>query len=347
MDRRLDLDVLRTLVAIADGGSFSAAADRIGRTQSAVSMQIRRLEEATGKRLFDRGTRHVRATPAGESLLGHARRMLRLEEEAWAALVEPDLSGRVRLGIPDDYAYALLPPVLSRFAASHPKVEVELICEQSTLLDGRLAEGSVDLAVVTRGLGRIGELLRREPLVWFAAADHDAHRLDPLPVALYEPGCVARDVTLRALDADQRPYRVAYSSPSLVGLMAVGALVRSWFVQRHQGVNAWPLLVGVALLLVALIAALAPRPAVSTGAEAGAPVSLAQVQAVVAQRCQLCHNAQLAQKGVQLHSAALIEQHAQAIYQQAVLLKTMPLNNATGITDEERALLARWYLQRR
>lgn len=221
MDRRLDLDVLRTLVAIADGGSFSAAADRIGRTQSAVSMQIRRLEEATGKRLFDRGTRHVRATPAGESLLGHARRMLRLEEEAWAALVEPDLSGRVRLGIPDDYAYALLPPVLSRFAASHPKVEVELICEQSTLLDGRLAEGSVDLAVVTRGLGRIGELLRREPLVWFAAADHDAHRLDPLPVALYEPGCVARDVTLRALDADQRPYRVAYSSPSLVGLMAV------------------------------------------------------------------------------------------------------------------------------
>lgn len=133
----------------------------------------------------------------------------------------------------------------------------------------------------------------------------------------------------------------------LVGLMAVGALVRSWFVQRHQGVNAWPLLVGVALLLVALIAALAPRPAVSTGAEAGAPVSLAQVQAVVAQRCQLCHNAQLAQKGVQLHSAALIEQHAQAIYQQAVLLKTMPLNNATGITDEERALLARWYLQRR
>ncbi len=221
MERRLDLDVLRTLVAIAEDGSFSAAASRVGRTQSAVSMQIRRLEEATGKRLFDRGSRHVRPTAAGESLLGHARRMLRLEEEAWAALVEPDLRGRVRLGIPDDYADSLLPPILSRFAATHPHVEVELICEQSTLLDHHLAAGRVDLAVVTRGLGRDGELLRRESLVWFGSPDHDPHLADPLPVALYEPGCVARDVTLQALAAAQRPHRMAYSSPSLVGLAAV------------------------------------------------------------------------------------------------------------------------------
>ncbi|WP_026868685.1 LysR substrate-binding domain-containing protein [Inquilinus limosus] len=221
MDRRLDLDVLRTLVAIAEGGSFSLAASRVGRTQSAVSMQVRRLEEAVGKRLFDRSSRQVRLTPAGESLLGHARRMLRLEEEAWAALVEPDLRGRVQFGIPDDYAYSLLPPVLSRFAASHPQVEVELICEQTTFLDGRLANGEIDLAVITRGPGRDGELLRREPLVWFGSPDHDPHLEDPLPVALYEPGCVARGVTLEALAATQRRFRIAYSSPSLVGLMAV------------------------------------------------------------------------------------------------------------------------------
>jgi DNA-binding transcriptional LysR family regulator len=221
MDKRLDLDVLRTLVAIAEGGSFSLAAARVGRTQSAVSMQVRRLEEATGKRLFDRDSRHVRLTAAGEILLGHARRMLRLEEEAWAALVEPDLRGKVQLGIPDDYAYSLLPPILSRFAASHPQVEVELICEQSTLLDGRLAAGTVDLAVVTRRPGRDAELLRREPLVWFGSPDHDPQLEEPLPVALYEPGCVARGITLEALAAAQRRHRLAYSSPSLVGLVAV------------------------------------------------------------------------------------------------------------------------------
>jgi uncharacterized membrane protein len=132
----------------------------------------------------------------------------------------------------------------------------------------------------------------------------------------------------------------------LLLLMLAGALVRTWFVKRHhqqgQGVNAWPLLLVVLALLAALIAWLAPAPQPSG---ATAP-SLDQVQAIVAQRCQICHNAQLAQKGVQLQTAALIEQHAQALYQQAVVQKTMPLNNATGITEDERALLGRWFRSR-
>jgi len=126
---------------------------------------------------------------------------------------------------------------------------------------------------------------------------------------------------------------------TLIVLMAVGVLVRTWFVKRHKGVNAWGLIVAALALLAGLIAwmAPAPRPAV-----AAAP-SLAQVQAIVQQRCVLCHNEQLAQKGVQLHTAALIERNAAALYQQAVLQKTMPLGNATGITEDERALLGRWF----
>jgi len=126
---------------------------------------------------------------------------------------------------------------------------------------------------------------------------------------------------------------------TLIVLMAVGVLVRTWFVKRHKGVNAWGLIVAALALLVGLIAwmAPAPRPAV-----AAAP-SLAQVQAIVQQRCVLCHNEQLAQKGMQLHTAALIERNAAALYQQAVLQKTMPLGNATGITEDERALLGRWF----
>lgn len=140
-------------------------------------------------------------------------------------------------------------------------------------------------------------------------------------------------------------YGHAHNWAVLLLLMAVGVLVRTWFVKRHKGVNAWPLIAAALALLAALIVWMAPavKPAMP---DAAAP-SLAQVQAVIEQRCVMCHNAQLAQKGMQLHTPALIEQHAQAIYQQAVVQKTMPLNNATQITDEERALLGRWFESRK
>ena len=139
-------------------------------------------------------------------------------------------------------------------------------------------------------------------------------------------------------------YSHAQNWAVLVVLMLAGALVRTWFVKRHKGVNAWGLIVAVLALLVALIVWMAPSPAPKSAA-AAAP-TLAQVQAVIEQRCAMCHNAALAQKNIQLHTPALIEQHAQAIYQQAVVQKIMPLNNATQITDEERALLGRWFESR-
>ena len=163
-------------------------------------------------------------------------------------------------------------------------------------------------------------------------------------------------------------YGMLYSHPQnwlvLVLLMLVGALVRTWFVKRHKGVDAWPLLVAVAMLLAVLIAWLAPTPTMvpvtavpaTTAAAASAatvapddgtgPVSFETVKRIVDARCLACHNAALAPKRIQFHEPRLIEQHAAEIYQQVVVQKSMPLNNATGITDEERATLGRWFKER-
>jgi len=217
----LDLDLLRTFVAVAECGSFSGAAPRIGRSQSAVSMQMQRLEQTVGRQLLVRSPRAVAPSAAGADLLIHARRLLKLSDEAWASVTRPEEAGAVRLGVPDDYAAFLLPPALSRFAAAHPLVTVELVCEQSTALVKTMAEGRLDLAIVTRLPEQPLDVLRRERFVWVASPNHVAWRTDPLPIALFEPGCVARSSVLQALGDADRAYRCAYSSASLLGLVAV------------------------------------------------------------------------------------------------------------------------------
>jgi len=139
-------------------------------------------------------------------------------------------------------------------------------------------------------------------------------------------------------------YSHAQNWAVLVALMLAGALVRTYFVKRHKGVNAWGAVIAVVVIVAALIVWLAPVP--STVPAAAAAPTLAQVQAIVEQRCVLCHNAQVVQKNIQLHTSGLIEQNAQALYQQTVVLKLMPMNNATGITEDERALLGRWFESR-
>ncbi|QND51574.1 LysR family transcriptional regulator [Phyllobacterium sp. 628] len=217
----LDLDLLRTFVTVVETGSLSAAAPRIGRSQSAVSMQMQRLEQAVGKQLLIRNPRSVEPNLAGESFLNYARRLLRLSDEAWANVTRPEETGSVRLGVPDDYAAFLLPPVLSRFAAEHPLVTVELVCEQSTSLVKAVDEDRVNLAIVTRGATQPLEVIRRERLIWVASPTHVAWENDPLPIALFEPGCAARMNVLDALGDADRSYRCTYSSASLLGLIAV------------------------------------------------------------------------------------------------------------------------------
>jgi DNA-binding transcriptional LysR family regulator len=217
----LDLDLLRTFVIVVETGSLSAAAPRVGRSQSAVSMQMQRLEQAVGKQLLIRNPRSVEPNLAGESFLNYARRLLRLSDEAWANVTRPEETGSVRLGVPDDYAAFLLPPVLSRFAEEHPLVTVELVCEQSTSLVKAIDEDRVNLAIVTRGITQPLEVIRRERLIWVASPTHVAWENDPLPIALFEPGCAARMNVLDALGDADRSYRCTYSSASLLGLIAV------------------------------------------------------------------------------------------------------------------------------
>ncbi len=221
MSAYLDPDLLRTFVAIVDAGGFTSAAQQVHRTQSAVSMQVRRLEAALDRTLFQREGRGARLTPAGEALLGYARRLLKLHDEALAALSRPDLAGLVRLGTPDDYVGRFLPDILVRFARTFPRVQVEVYCEPSMNLRRLLAEDRLDLALITSTPGaETGEVLRREPTVWATAERHLAHEDDPLPLALFQSGCLFRDWALAGLQERGRSYRIAYTSASLTGILA-------------------------------------------------------------------------------------------------------------------------------
>ena len=219
MTAPLDLDLLKTYVAVCETGNFSHAAPRIGRSQSAISMQMQRLEQLVGRQLLVRGPRTVEPNAPGSDFLIYARRLLRLSDEALASVGRPEESGRVRLGVPDDYAASLLPPVLSRFGREHPRVTVELACEPSRQLVPAIEQGRLDLAIVTRLPNQPMEVLRRENLVWVAAPDHAAWEEDPLPLALFD-GCAARTNLLDALSRAGRSYRCAYSSSSTLGLIA-------------------------------------------------------------------------------------------------------------------------------
>ena len=221
MTNPLDLTLLRSLVAIVDCGSLQLAAARVGRSQSAVSMQIKRLEEDVGRPLFQREGRRMRPNPAGEDLVLHARRLLRLSDEAMASLRHPEAAGVVRLGVPEDYAANLLGPALGRFAAAFPLAEIELTFSASPVLLRLLETGKLDLALVTRDPRQPFAVLRRERFVWAAAPEYGAWLRDPLPVALFEAGDIARRFAVQALQAADRPFRVVSSSQSLLGLIAV------------------------------------------------------------------------------------------------------------------------------
>ncbi|MCK7616089.1 LysR family transcriptional regulator, partial [Roseibium sediminicola] len=196
---QLDHTLLRTFLACVDAMSFSRVATCVHKSPATVSMQIQRLEQRIGKPLFLRDTRNLSLTGAGEELETYARRMLRLHDEAVAAFQRPEMEGTVTIGAPDDYIAAMLPDVLRRFGEQFPRVELNVVCAQSTALLPQVAAGDIDLAIVTRTGGTEGRQIRREPMVWIGSRDGRALSRDPLPVALYEPGSQARTVALAAL----------------------------------------------------------------------------------------------------------------------------------------------------
>ena len=223
MNASLDPDLLRTFVAFSDTGSFTRAARLVNRTQSAVSMQMRRLEDLIGRPLFQKDGRHVVLTDDGKALVNYGRRILRLHDEALARFSGPALTGSIRLGTPDDYATELLPLVLSRFAETYPDVHLEVRCDRTVVLRDLLDRGEIDLAILSQtdeAIGHDGIPMWREPAVWVTSDRHLAHERDPLPLALFLPPCAFRRSAIAALDSVGRAYRLAYSSHSAMGVLA-------------------------------------------------------------------------------------------------------------------------------
>lgn len=226
----LDLDQLRTFVAIVDTGSFTRAADAVAKTQSAVSMQMRRLEERVGKPIFLRDGRQSRLSEDGERLLAHARRLLRLNDETLALFGDAALTGRVRLGTPDEYADRFLPEIMARFSSSNPRAEVTVVCAPTPNLVEAIEAGDLDVAIVTHVREKgAAEVIRREPLLWVTGRGHATHAIEPLPLALGRPTCDWRRAALDALEAAGRSHRLLYVSwnSSAVGAAVLAGLAVS------------------------------------------------------------------------------------------------------------------------
>lgn len=230
----LDMDVLRTLVAAQHFGSFNRAALHIGRSQSAVSQQLRKLEEQVGEPLFQKQGRHMALTDAGEVVLAYARRILDLNDEAVVALRGRAVEGLVRFGLPADFAETWLPAALGRFKRAHPSVRIEAVVDRNRRLLEMLDRNELDLVLaIGSGTRSDAQRLATLSLHWIGAASANAAQpseqpnvlpseqpTEPIPLAVYEAPCFFRQRALAALDKAGQPWRIAFTSPSLHGLWA-------------------------------------------------------------------------------------------------------------------------------
>lgn len=219
----LDLDVLRTLICAQRLGSFSRAAEVVGRSQSAISQQIRKLEDQVGVPLFRKQGRGLAPTEAGEVVLAYARRLVNLNDEAVAAARGVAVEGALRFGLPGDLADSWLPNLLGRFKRAHPGVRIEVSVDRNRRLFERLDLNELDLALALDGQDRADATpLAELNDVWLGPASGEAvwEAGDPIPLAVLEAPCMFRQSALAALDRAGAPWRIAFTSPSLHGLWA-------------------------------------------------------------------------------------------------------------------------------
>ena len=211
---------LKSFVAIAETGTFGQAASTVNRTQSALSLQIKKLEQQLGCNLFDRTSRKVSLTPQGEIFLGYAKRIIQLQWEAISRLREPDIEGEIRFGTPEDFATHYLPDVLARFRQHHPRVQLNVKCDLTLNLIEDFHRGEYDVILAKRDPQRVkgGTKVWREPLVWAAADGYQPE--EPLSLVLSPQPCIYRARALAALDRAKRSWHMSYTSPSLAGTLA-------------------------------------------------------------------------------------------------------------------------------
>jgi DNA-binding transcriptional LysR family regulator len=217
--QRLDLDLLHTFVAIADHGGFAHAAKRVHRSQSAVSLQMQRLESMAGAALFKRAGRQMQLTDAGDLLLNRARKLLALNDETLQALRGTVVEGTVRLGATTDVAEDFLPGILKEFCAAHAGVKLEVVVERSHELVRAFRTGNLDLAIAL-GESPKGQVLGKQKVMWIAAPDFKLDPAQPVPLVLLDAPCIFRELAINALDAHRIPWRIVYGTSSLSGLRA-------------------------------------------------------------------------------------------------------------------------------
>ena len=216
----LDLDTLRTLATAHDLGGFAQAADRLGRTPAAISLQMKRLQNQVGMTLFQKSGRGLSLTESGQIALTYARRILALNDELLEKLQGASLEGVVRLGCPQDFA-AVLPGVLSQFSAIYPRMRMELRVEGNAALADAIEKGQLDVAlIIGHADGATAETIGEIPLVWIASRNFEPPTGVPLPIAVLGPQCAFRKCALEGLERIRMPHRIAATSPSLDGLWA-------------------------------------------------------------------------------------------------------------------------------
>jgi DNA-binding transcriptional LysR family regulator len=221
----LDLELLRSFVSVVDAGGFTRAAERVHRTQSTVSQQIKRLEDGVGRPLLHRTGKQVVPTEEGERLLSYARRLLSIAEEARDVLARPSNEGSVRLGIPEDFAAYRLTKLLAGFSRSRPGLRLDVRADQSVYLQRDIERGELDLALVKRNAGDKGGIaVWPERLHWVTSKAHPADvKVDPVPLIFFPTGCLYRARAIHAIESAGRSWHMAYTSSSLTGIQAAVA----------------------------------------------------------------------------------------------------------------------------
>ncbi|MTI15830.1 LysR family transcriptional regulator [Rhodobacteraceae bacterium RKSG542] len=248
MAHSLDIDQLRTFLAISEMGSFTRAGEVVHKTQSAVSMQMRKLEERVGQPLFVKDGRNSRLTKEGQKLREYAGRIVALNDETLTAFEQGNIAGNVRIGLPDDYAEKLLPQVLASFNRINPFISVEVECSSSAIVGKRIKKGELDLGIVTSGdcSGVDGQVIRQEQLLWVGSGMTTLHMERPVRVAAGDISCSWRAKAIHALDKAKIPHTVVYTSASATALsgaihadLAIGVLPESAVRTDHRilGVN--------------------------------------------------------------------------------------------------------------
>lgn len=217
----LDSDLLRTFVAVTEAGSMTEGAARIYRSQSATSLQIKRLESILGQSVFERHGRGVIVSDTGRRLLPVAKDVIARLDEVLRDISQEAVAGKLRLGIPDDHGRAKLAGIIAAFTRHHPKVELDVTCALSTGFPDALDKGLLDLAVYeVENPSQHEEVLFEDPTCWMSSAHRDFSADDILPVALFDHACWWRDAAIESLEARGKPYRMAYSCQSVSGVIA-------------------------------------------------------------------------------------------------------------------------------